>query len=629
MQVRLKTAKPGSKGTAHGGVLRLLSVAVVGAMTLTACGSATSTASANSRGHGSVRLTAASTKPFFVTANDPWGTDWSFNMFSPQFVATFADNMTILQLALQNTKGLATFTPQVATSWKLSKGTLTVNLRHSMKWQDGTALTSQDVLDSVILQGITAGALWQDISSVSAPNQYQVVYKLVPTVAVSTAETNILTMFVLPHQQWSQFIKPGILTTLESYYKIDRTNPTAATKTAAGKEISSLDSQIVKYKPSTFIADGPYEIAKVTISEAKLVKNPDFYNASKVKVPQVIWQETPTATTGEGEELAGQVDYTWNGYTGATWLSILKAPHMHIIARPNYADYAIYFNSRHYPLNMVQVRQALAYILHTPSLLVANDGKPNYDHYVKHPSLLESAIENLYLTKKQIDSLNPYKYNPAKATSLLKSVGFHKRNGQWYEPNGKRFTLTMNAPAGWSGVEITPKYVAGVLDHFGIKTSGSAVEQPGYWTYQQQGNFELDWGWGGFGGLNPLSYFNGVIGPSLNYSTSGAYKGDPGIGFGPVMNVPGLGKVNIVNTINQQATTVSYGPRMKQLVWDWARLVNQQVPVVLFGDKNLPIQYSTARYTWPSPHNSVWTLMGLNISGALGVMFGNGMIKPK
>lgn len=53
---------------------------------------------------------------------------------------------------------------------------------------------------------------------------------------------------------------------------------------------------------------------------------------------------------------------------------------------------------------------------------------------------------------------------------------------------------------------------------------------------------------------------------------------------------------------------------MKQLVWDWARLVNQQVPVVLFGDKNVPIQYSTARYTWPSPHNSVWTLMGLNIS---------------
>lgn len=600
--------------------MAIVSVALVG------CG--TTAGSGGSAGK-STSAPPSSSKPFFVTANDPWGSGWTYNPFSPDFVATVADDMTFLQLALQTPAGLATFEPQIATSWSLKGEKLTVNIRHNAKWQNGKPVTSQDVLDSVELQGLTSGGEWQDISAVSAPSRYQVVYTLVPNIATSTAETNILTMFVLPHQQWSQFLtKPGLLATIESYYRADRANPTTAPKTAAGKIVSGLDGRIIKYKPATFIADGPFKFVKTTIAEAKLAKNPDFYNAKDVKVSSLIWQETPNANTGEGEELTGSVDYTWNGYTGATWTAILKAPGMHIVARPNYDDYAIYFNSRHYPLNLLPVRQALAYLLHTPKLLQANDGVPNYDNYVKYPSLIYNPVSHLYLTNKQLTSLNPYNYNPAKATSLLESVGFHKRGGQWYEPNGKRFTLTMGAPAGWSGVELTPKYVSGVLDNFGIKTEGSAVEQPGYWSQMQQGAFELDWGWGGFS-TDPLEDFNYVIGPNLNYSTSGTYKGDPGIGFGPELTVPGLGKVNIVNTIERQATTVSYGPKMKQLVWDWTRFVNQQVPVVLFGDKNIPFQFSTARYTWPSSKSSTWSLMGLNVEGGLATMFEKGLIAPK
>lgn len=609
-------------------VWRVLFVALV-SVALVGCGSTASSGGGSKSASPPTTASSASSKPFFVTANDPWGSGWSYNPFNPLFVSTVADDMTFEQLALQTPAGLATFKSQLATSWSLKGETFTVNLRHNAKWQDGTPVTSADVLDSVELQGVTSGAEWQDISAVSAPSRYQVVYTLVPGIATSTAEVNILTMFVLPHQTWSQFLKkPGLLATIESYYKVDRANPTAAPSTAAGKVISDLDTQVIHFKPTTFIGDGPFEFVKTTIAEAKLTKNPYFYNAKDVKVSSLIWQETPNANTGEGEELTGSVDYTWNGYTGATWTQILKTPNMHIIARPNYADYAVYFNSRHYPLNLLKVRQALAYILHNKKLLEANDGVPNYDEYVKYPSIIYNPVSHLYLTTKQVDSLNPYNYNPAKATSLLESAGFHKRGGEWYEPNGKQFTLTMGAPAGWSGVELTPKYIAGVLDNFGIKTQGSAVEQPGYWSQMQQGQFELDWGWGGFS-TDPLQNYNYVIGPNLNFSTTGTYKGDPGIGFGPNFNVPGLGKVNIVNTIEQEATTVSYGSKMKQLVWDWTKFINQQVPIVMFGDKNVPFQYSTARYDWPSGSSPDWSLMGLNIEGGLATMFANGLIHPK
>lgn len=77
------------------------------------------------------------------------------------------------------------------------------------------------------------------------------------------------------------------------------------------------------------------------------------------------------------------------------------------------------------------------------------------------------------------------------------------------------------------------------------------------------------------------------------------------------MNVPGLGKVNIVSTINQEAATVLYGPHMKQLVWDWARLFNQEVPILIYGDKNVAFQYSTSRYVWSAHKDGVWNVMGL------------------
>jgi DNA-binding transcriptional regulator YhcF (GntR family) len=83
--------------------------------------------------------------------------------------------------------------------------------------------------------------------------------------------------------------------------------------------------------------------------------------------------------------------------------------------------------------------------------------------------------------------------------------------------------------------------------------------------------------------------------------------GDHGTGFGPKMNVPGLGKVDIPSTIDQQAEQVGPGTQMKQLVWDWPRLVNQQVPYLTYATKVYQFPHSSQRFTnWP-PMNAQGT----------------------
>lgn len=614
---------------------RLIVAAAALALAVTACSGGTgqnpSTGSgaknANAANKGAAAKPAPPNLHLLVVANDPWGSDWSYNQFNPNFIGTAANDLALLPLAIQTPKGLTNFIPQIASSWSVKGHTLTVHLRKGASWDDGQPITSKDVLDTTLLQGVTSGGMWNDIVSVSTPTTSTVVYKLNPAVATATSEAEVLGMYVLPDQTYGQFISNDLKSTVESYYKQEQSDPTAASKSAAGKTLSALNSKVIKFKPAKLIGDGPYSVKAVTLQETDLVKNPHFYNANKVTVPEIIWQESSTSTN-EGELLSGTADFSWTGLSGDVYQKELQTSGMHIQAPPNFADYAFYFNCRKYPLNMTKVRQAIAYVIHRPALLSLQAGKHNYDSYVQYPSLEYNAIQDLYVTKAQRHTLNPYKYNPAKAASLLQSAGFTKKGKDWYMPNGKQFTLTIDAPAGWEGVESLPIPVAGWLTDFGIKTVGKAVEQPGFWTFQQDGQFDIDWGWGGWTS-NPLQRYDDVIGSPLNFTSGGAYKGKPGIGFGPVMTVPGLGKVNIPQTLDKQAATVGPGPKMKKLVWIWTKFVNQQLPVMMFGDKNIPLQYNTTRFAWPSSNSSLWDLMGYNVEGGLAVMLEKGATHPQ
>jgi peptide/nickel transport system substrate-binding protein len=115
----------------------------------------------------------------------------------------------------------------------------------------------------------------------------------------------------------------------------------------------------------------------------------------------------------------------------------------------------------------------------------------------------------------------------------------------------------------------------------------------------------------------------------------GNYAGDRGLGFGPTETVPGLGSVDVPATIGQESEQVGPGPQMDKLVYDWARLVNQQVPFITYATKVYQFPYSSQNFTdWP-PVNSqgtspLWDILGQgNITQGLTLMLEDGYIRPK
>lgn len=592
------------------------------------CGSSTSSAGSSTTAQPRAKTSHASgtAAAFTIVTNGSIGSSWSYNFFNSSFISE-AEDFSLLPLAIQSPKSLTTFIPQLATSWSLGKTTLTVNLRQGVSWQQGGTVTATDVVDSAVLNGVSGTGLWDYINGVSAPNKYQVVFDLAPSANSTQAEDEILggnTFFVLPSSEYGTYVTPGLEKTVQAYWKVARTNATAAGKTAAGKTVAADYTKLSKFSPPKLDGDGPYTLTSVTTFEAEFTKYSGFYGARKINVPEILYQDTTTSNNA-GEMLEGQADYSWTGQSNTIY-SEEKSHGVKIYLPPNYRAYAIYFQSQKYPLGITQVRQALAYVLHRPDILSYMVGGYG-GTFATYPDILDNAIQGTYLTTKQVDSLNPYKYSPSEAAKLLKSVGFKKKGGEWYEPNGKQFTLSVDVPAGYS-LESFDSTLASWLTGFGIKTTADSVEQPGYWTYEQQGDFELDWSWGGIG-LNPLQEFSGILGRGLNFTTTGAYAGDAGIGFGPTEDVPGLGKVNVPDTIDNEAATVGPGAKMDHLVWDWARLVNQQLPVLSFGNKNITLQISTRRYAdWPAKSSSLWALQGLDTSAGLTVMMEEGYLKP-
>lgn len=72
---------------------------------------------------------------------------------------------------------------------------------------------------------------------------------------------------------------------------------------------------------------------------------------------------------------------------------------------------------------------------------------------------------------------------------------------------------------------------------------------------------------------------------------------------------------------------------MDRFTWDWARLVNQQVPYLQYGTKGYQFPYSTRHYVdWPpvSSKSKYWNQLALgNMNQGLALMLESGYIRPR
>jgi peptide/nickel transport system substrate-binding protein len=564
-----------------------------------------------------------------------WGTTWSYNYYSPLYV-NFPNGLEMLPLAVQNYPSLTSFTPQLASSWTVSGNTLTLNLRPGVNWQNGKPVTSKDVYDTLALDGAANYGGWTYIAGVSTPSTSQVAITMRPGTNPALLEDELFNRPILPAATYGQFVTPSLMQDNVAYYAKNFTDPAAAAKMPQYAAMQADFKKMVAYNPPTIIGDGPFTLKAINTAEALLVKWPGFYAASNVHIPGIDYLNQQNQGIYP-LMLSGQADFS-NVYMSPAILKQWQATAGSHMAIPHGFTFDLVFNSHRYPLNMTAVRQALAYVMPRANMVAAAYGGASVADrggvLNEHPDGLPAYLDSLYLTPAEQASLNSYPVDDAKATSLLQSAGFHKSGGKWIMPDGKSFTLTFLVNNATSDVVSSFESASAALNAFGI--SSSVNETQGTLVTEDTFNGDFDVSMDLIGGPNPLyDNIDQMLGRYQDYETLGPYAGDRGIGFGPTANVPGLGNIDVPSTLDQQAERVGPGPEMNSLVYDWARLVNQQLPYITYATKVYQFSYSTQHFTdWP-PVNSqgtspLWNIMGQGDGNeALTLWLEDGYIRPK
>ncbi len=587
---------------------------------------------------------AAAPQPFNLYSGG-WGTSWTNNGYAPNYSMAGMPMYVDLPLAVQ-IQPSGQYVPQLAKSWKIVGSQLQIMLQPGAKWQNGAAVTSQDVVNSYML-GATVGWPWPGVATgITAPNKQEVVFQLrkyIPgstsLMSAQTALFSILQNYVFPSSVYGKFATAKLKSEVETYA---RTLPTKAGATpsnansAAHNFMIQAGQTLMAFNPSTLVGDGPFKLQGITTAQINLVRWPGYFGASKIHVPQIIVWNDGSNNTATTQMFAGKMDYGWPGLTGGIVNRWKATPNHHYTAVPTTAGQAFYFNNQSYPLSLVKVRQALAYLINRRSLTFANNGfmKNVVNTY---QTGLPHGLRMLYLgsTPAQMKKLgfNDYAPNAVKAKQILLSLHFTNRNGTWYTPQGKPFTISVISPAGWTGTQLAASNLASQLSAFGIKTSASAVEQPGYWSQVLQGNFQMAWNWTGFFNVFPIPSLQSTL-LDQNYGVPGAGGSTPvgstvGMGFGPKVNIPGIGYTNLAESL-MAAGYVSEPAKVRQLVLAYARLVNQNVPFLAYDTKASETYWSSATYTdWPPLSNkTLWGAAGANPPGALLLMMMQGYIHP-
>ena len=613
---------------------------LAGSVTAATVGTAATASAAGLQANGLPSASSSAFRePFWA-----WGSVVSLNPYSPDWNPLA--NMALFGLAAyfdHNRPGSNPYYPEIAKSWTVGAHSITFTLQPNAVWQDGSPLTSTDVVNSMLVAGGDFNPVWEDITGVSAPNPHTVTVTLQPWAIPQTALLRMFEFFIVPPAYYSM-LPPHFQGDILTYWKLD--NPlhltakteAAASNSPAGKAMSTFATNLVKYSPTTLDGNGAYKLVSANTSGILFQKSPTFWDASKITAP---WVQIYPMNSSEtyGANVSGRIDFQQiTQYSDPQVTGLNHSQYGHYVFVPSpVQEESLLPHLADYPLGILQVRQALEYIIERSKVTELDMGGSLLQNPpTPYPDGINDFESKLYMTPAQFKTLNPYNYSPSKAASLLESVGFKKKGGSWYTPKGTKWSLTIDEPSANAQFDTDGIVVANQLKSFGINAQSVIVNQATYADQQYAGDYELseqfaDWEIG-----TPMSDFANTFAwpalPSFNYPVGydgkSKFTGQVTIGFPVISKVPGLGTVNIAQELNQEINTAPPSTWGK-LTYDWARWFNQNLPFLPMYDNAFHEAYSTSRYTNFPPLSAKWLWTNLSDVGQTVVWMQNGYLKLK
>ncbi|KUO86391.1 MAG: hypothetical protein AT709_02375, partial [Caldivirga sp. MG_3] len=562
----------------------------------------------------------------------PYNTLYVFTIRSPPLTSMSLYNPNIFHGGIawygvvQSHVAAANFTtgeeiPILAENWTLQvlpNGSLAIfiTLRHS-GMSNGQPVTCWDVLTNNIANGLIHN-MWGNVSII---NNYTCVvrmaqgYYLPPTSPAAEAYDIFWALnwggvaLVWPYVPWKSLVDAA----LANYSWLWLFNFGNSTQQAeARKMLSSLINELFTATiPPNSPTTGPFYVCDITSEYILLCKNPYWYDAKDIKVDYIVEWQYSSMTQVYAALASGKISI-WNTGPGSLSPSIvttiLSNPNMKMFVIPWWGGDALYFNFLNPWLAMPQVRQAIYYAVNWTQLAQAAYGPefilPSPMPQVgimndKYPSLVQEVAS--YWASQGSPLIN-YTYNASLAAQLLESVGFTKKGGVWYTPNGSQFTLTIYISSGAAPPQLAlVNAIANALTSFGITTTVVTYPSAEFRTVVQEGKYDLI-----------LLYYDGAPEPGLpSFFPEGPipaayFQGYPlnATHWNMVITLPNGTQISPLQACYKYLLSPASTFRCYAIsMWAW----NHYVPFIQI-DRNTQVFFLNTQYiNWPLNDTSIWT----------------------
>jgi len=489
------------------------------------------------------------------------------------------------------------FIPMLATSFEEVGNQTIIHLRKGVIWSDGTPFTSKDVLCSFYL-GFAAGwAMWRYADTVEAPDDYTVVitWRRPGPILSLMAFSNLIYGPYHIFGKWADQLAPLTAFRDEAGRLDEETN----------KLVTAIKEDLYSFKPpvTEAVGTGAYVITNVTASEAILTKRPDSWCADQVKIDQVRLQRYTSLEAYLSNVMAGGYDAEPHGLSTDLFQQIQKSnPQMKVVWSPEYAQPSMQFNTSKYPVNDPTVRKAIMCAIDREALLyIAEPGTQTPDMYCT--GLVPSA-RDAWFDEEFLSSLEDYSYNPEKAETLLKSIGWKKdAQGWWRDADGNLVELELSSMNSWPIFFLCGDAATNMLNEFGLKSTFKAMELSAYWDYinnaQHMMCFDFRPGSTSYG--FPWEYYRNI------YSDGAVRMGfrDPKDSGDPVIRIelPTGEVIDPLALVDELFYTMDRA-RQEEIVELLGWATNAYAPLMPIGEKTAPWKIHNTKLVYPEDASS-------------------------
>jgi peptide/nickel transport system substrate-binding protein len=446
-------------------------------------------------------------------------------------------------------------TPMLATGHQFSPDnkTLTFTTRQNVKWTDGQAFSAKDVefTFNMLKQFPDAdtNALWQSLDSVSASDDHTVVMTFkapAPTLLPFIEGT-----YIVPQHTWSSVGDPA---------KFTNPNP---------------------------VGTGPMKLKSFSAQQITYVKNPDYWQADKVKVDQLDYPVVNSNDTALLKMASHQADWTGIFNSALKTSFVDKDPqHNHVYMVP-VVPVQIVPNLKNPLLSQLKVRQAISAALDRQQMSVS--GEAGLEQPASPTGLMPG--QEKYLDAKYSGKLPEFPAaNPSQATQILDGAGFKKgSDGIYADAQGHKLSFKATVPGDFSDYVQDLQIAQQNLKAAGIDLQLNKVSDDDWRADRSGHNFDLIMT-GGFFGPTPYYYLEPLL-HSTHINGAGA------------TNWAGWNDAKTDQLLEQYAGTSDTTTQV-QAIQGLTNIMADQLPVIPVLDAIQFFEYTTVNWTgWPTPDN--------------------------